>query len=109
MLGPTTLKGNVMRFGVGQIVQCYRAFHPEHQKLLGSVGEIKKVLDPIESLLLIADYIVFFPAFPSGYCDRCNEIHDPLMFAMADFELKRVDDPDAETDRIVKKELTEDA
>ncbi len=94
-----------MRFGVGQIVKCHRPFHQDHMRLRGAVGEIKEILDPLLKVLLIADYVVYFPAFHAGYCRHCDKRHEPLLFAMADFELTPVDDPDAGVSTTQNEEL----
>lgn len=83
-----------MPYQVGQPVQCKRALHPGHIKLVGCIGEIKQTLNLLEALIYGAEYVVFFPNYPVGQCPYCDEPHDPLYFLMLGVELKPVEDPD---------------
>ena len=83
-----------MEFQVGQLVQCKRALHPGHMKLVGCIGEIKTKLDLLEQLIFGCEYAVFFPNYPDGFCPYCDKVHDPLHFLMWGVELKPVEDPD---------------
>lgn len=83
-----------MKFQVGQIVQWVRAVEPEHEKLVRHMGEVEAVVSAFGRIVLECDYIVYFPGWPSGICERCNKHHDPLVFMMAECELKAIDDPD---------------
>lgn len=83
-----------MKYQKGQIVKCKKVLDPEKRKLVGCVGEIKEVLNPIQQLLFGGQYAVFFPAYPSGLCPHCQEEHDPLIWLMWHVELGPVDDPD---------------
>lgn len=83
-----------MPYQVGQLVQCKRALHPGHIKLVGCIGEIKQTLNLLEALIYGAEYVVFFPNYPVGQCPYCDEPHDPLYFLMLGVELKPVGDPD---------------
>lgn len=83
-----------MSFQVGQLVQCKRALHPGHCKLIGCVGEIKQTLTLLEAIIYSAEYVVFFPNYPDGFCPYCDKHHDPLHFLMFHAELKPVEDPD---------------
>lgn len=71
-----------MPYQVGQLVQCKRALHPGHIKLVGCIGEIKARLNGLEAFLYNCEYVVFFPNYPVGQCPYC------------DIELKPVEDPD---------------
>lgn len=96
-------------FQTGQIVQCHRAVFPQHQKLVGCVGEIRDVLTgTLGGLLLMCDYVVFFPAYPEGMCPYCKEHHNPLEFAMLELELKPIDDPDKGEEIDENEELPEE-
>lgn len=83
-----------MAFQVGQLVQCKKALHPGHNKLIGCIGEIKAVLSGLEAFLYSCEYVVFFPNYPTGQCPYCDRDHDPLHFLMFGLELKPVEDPD---------------
>ena len=77
-----------MPYQVGQLVQCKRALHPGHIKLVGCIGEIKQTLNLLEALIYGAEYVVFFPNYPVGQCPYCDRDHDPLHFLMFGIELK---------------------
>ena len=83
-----------MPYQVGQLVQCRRALHPAHMKLVGCIGEIKERLGALEVLLFGCEYVVFFPNYPEGSCPYCDRHHNPLHFMMWGVELKPVEDPD---------------
>lgn len=97
-------------FEIGEIVQCCRAVHPGHEKLVGSIGEIYAFIDPLFQLFYRAHYVVTFPGYPSGKCPYCPEDHNPLYFFMHAIEIKRIDDPDAalESPRIEETPLEEE-
>lgn len=98
-----------MSFQIGQIVQCCRALHPGHQKLIGCVGEIKDYAPILVQLFYNCHYIVYFPNYPSGLCPYCLDHHDPLVFQMHGQELKPIEDPDQgrsdETDEQLPEEI----
>jgi len=97
-----------MKFSKGQLVLCYRTNDVKNHKLVGATGEVREILSGLLSLMFRADYAVFFPAFPEGICSDCSQFHSPLIFFMAENELKAIEDPDAGEVRIVDKKLPEE-
>lgn len=97
-----------MKFSKGQLVLCYRTNDVEQHKLVGATGEVREVLGGLLGMMFRADYAVFFPSFPEGICSDCHQFHSPLLFFMAENELKPVEDPDAGEVRIVEKKLPEE-
>lgn len=99
-------KGNVM-FQEGQIVQCHRAIKPEHAKLVAYMGQIEVVLNPIESIIHLGEYLVTFPHILPFRCPDCGK-HDVIKaFSMLHDELKPIDDPDAGQTNITDEKLPE--
>lgn len=98
-----------MEFEVGQLVQCKRALHPGHIKLVGCIGEIKIKLNILEQLIFNCQYVVFFPNYPEGKCPYCDKVHSTLEFLMWGIELKPIEDPDQDkhdhTDEKLPQEL----
>lgn len=84
-----------MNFQPGQLVKCIRAINPRHQRLVGSIGTVEKVIKGIDAFIFGIEYVVTFPCYPTGQCAHCNAYHDPLYFLMLGKELGPIDDPDA--------------
>lgn len=93
------------RFVVGQLVVCKKVIDDRYTYLVGAVGEIKMVLPGLITLLSGHDYTVAFPAFTSTPCPGCGKVHDHV--AMADEELKPLDDPDEDAEDTSDEELPE--
>jgi len=91
------------KFKVGQAVVCIKAEDPKYNFLIGQVGEITHILgdDILATLLGIRhEYGVDFPLQRGQPCPGCGKVHD-APFAMYEFELKALEDPD-------KDEVTEE-
>ena len=97
-----------MSFQIGQLVQCKRALHPGHTKLVGCIGEIKVRLGDLEAFLYNCEYVVFFPNYPEGYCPYCDKPHNPLHFMMFGVELKPVEDPDQNSIDVTHYDIPEE-
>jgi hypothetical protein len=97
-----------MKFAVGQLVLCYRVNNSVNSKLVGAVGEIKESFTGPLAYLFRADYAVFFPAYPNGICPDCEQFHDPILYILAENELKAIEDPDKEKDVIRVEALPEE-
>lgn len=92
-----------LRFKPGQVVICVKVEDPKYTLLIGCVGEVKMRIgeNPLATLLGAKhDYLVDFPQMRNEKCPSCGEIHGAA-FAMFDYELAPLEDPDA-------NEVTED-
>lgn len=97
-----------MPYQVGQLVQCKRALHPGHMKLVGCIGEVVLHLSPLETFVYGFEYAVFFPVYPDGFCPYCDKHHQKLHFMMLERELKPVEDPDQGIEEITDHQLPEE-
>lgn len=92
-----------LRFKPGQAVICVKVEDPKYTLLLGCVGEVTMLVGENALAVLLGakhDYLVDFPQLRGEKCPGCGEVHN-APFAMFDYELAPLEDPDAD-------EVTED-
>lgn len=97
------------KFAVGQAVVCVRSEMPKYDFLVGCVGEITHVLqgNPLAFFMGIEhEYGVHFPAMANQPCPGCGEVHD-TPYAMYEYELKALEDPDKDEEVETPKDLSQ--
>ena len=97
------------KFSVGQAVVCVRTESPKYGFLVGAVGEITHVLqdDPLLVFLGVKhEYAVHFPAMVDKRCPGCGKVHN-APYAMYEFELKALEDPDKDVEEETPRDLSQ--
>ena len=97
------------KFSVGQVVVCVRSESPKYDFLVGHVGEVTHVLqsDPLVVFLGIKhEYGVHFPTVADRPCPGCGKVHN-TPYAMYEFELKALEDPDKDVEDETPRDLSQ--
>lgn len=85
----------------GVVVTVVKVTDPKRAALLNAVGVIREPLVGFAAVLLAADWLVDMPGI-TYRCTACNQIHEPP-HAFLSYELKPLEDPDAQTEQITEK------